>query len=170
MHMYGKRGLNDSFSLRRLFMLRTLLFDYGPQHMHILRPEPNISIAYTHHVAQQPPTASPPRSLTFSYGPTILKRPQSSYGALSANPPCRTACICGLVGLDEQSSLSETLCSTQMIAILLSNMACIVSNAMSACSSTLYQSYIQSFQSSIKRDTVAESTVSSAVIRFAGRQ
>lgn len=72
MHIYGKRGLNDSFSLRRFSILRTLLFYHGSQHMHMLRPEPNISIAYTHHVAQQPPTASPPQSLTFSYGPTIL--------------------------------------------------------------------------------------------------
>jgi hypothetical protein len=72
MRMYGKRGLNDSCSFRRLSILRTLLFDYESQHMHILRLEPNISIAYTHHITQQPPTASPPQSLTFSYGPTIL--------------------------------------------------------------------------------------------------
>lgn len=39
-------------------------------------PKPNISIAYTHHIAQQPPAASPPQSLTFSYGPTILNAPR----------------------------------------------------------------------------------------------
>jgi len=45
--------------------------------MHALLLQPNTRSAYNQHVTQQPPTASPLESLTFSHGPTILQAPRT---------------------------------------------------------------------------------------------
>ena len=90
-------------------------------------PEPNISIAYTHHVAQQPPTASPPQSLTFSCGPTILHAPRTPTIIIWRTrrqpivPNCVYLSSCAFGG---NSHLDLKICAH---CSRVSNMACILS-------------------------------------------
>ena len=110
-------------------------------------PEPNISIAYTHHIAQQPPTASPPQSLTFSCGPTILHAPRTPTIIIWRTrrqpivPNCVYLSSCAFGG---NSHLDLKICAH---CSRVSNMACILSNMTTARSSKLCQYFLQYFSS-----------------------